>query len=162
MFEPLQSASSLDSSSDDFDHLSPDALEDGAAYYTPAISNYFQAVPHLNELRNLACQVVGPSAYDLVHMLNREALKSGFEPISAYTKGITTDAFFQGNSEFQSMEEQLARKISADNVSEVFELLKDSHCYKPTVKVLGAIERTYQRLITLSQAEQVADLHNPE
>jgi len=142
-------------------HLSPESLTDNVAYFTPAISNYFQAVPHLNELRNLALQAVGPSAYDLVNMLNREALKSGFEPISAYTQGITTDTFFEGNPEFQAMEAQLARKIGPENVSEVFELLKDSHCYKPTKLVLSAIERTYQRLITLSSSEASVDLQNP-
>ena len=162
MFEPMQSASSLKSSDEDLSHLSPDHPDNGVSYFVPAISNYFQAVPHLNELRNLACQVVGPSAYDLVHMLNREALKSGFEPISAYTQGISTDQFFKDNAEFHTMEEQLVQKIGPENVSEVFELLKESHCYKPTVKVLVAIERTYKRLITLSQTEQIADLQQPD
>lgn len=153
MFEPMQTASGLGSGGA-FQQLPPGKLEDGVVYLGPEISNYFQAVPHLNELRSLASQAVGPSAYDLVSMLNREALKAGFEPVGAYHKGITSDAFFQANLEFQTMEDQLARKIGPDNVSEVFELIKETHNYKPTGKVLCAIERTYKRLISLNEAKQ--------
>jgi hypothetical protein len=162
MFDPSESAASLTSSGGDVKHLSPDTMDDGVTYFSPAIANYFQAVPHLNELRNLAFQAVGPSAYDLVNMLNREALRAGFEPVSAYTQGVSTDSFFAGNPEFQALEEQLAGKIGPDNVSEVFELLKESHCYKPSQRVLGVIERTYKRLIVLSRAESGVDLQNPD
>ena len=116
----------------------------------PEFHNYFQAVPHLNELRQRASQAVGPSACDLVSQLNREGLKAGFEPVGAFHQGITTDAFFQFNLEFQALEVQLARKITTENVSEVFELIKEADHYKPSGKVLCAIQRTYLQLIALS------------
>jgi hypothetical protein len=151
MVEPMQSASGPGSGGA-FQQFSPGGVGEDVAYLGPEITNYFQAVPRLNELRSLANQAVGPSAYDLVIMLNREALKAGFEPVGAYNQGITTDAFFQTNIEFQTMEDQLARKIGPENVSEVFELIKEADHYKPSGKVLGVIEHTYLRLIALKEA----------
>ena len=112
-----------------------------------ANGNYFKMVPHLNELRELAHGAVGPSACDLVKMLNREALQAGFEPVGANNQGLSTADFFQANAKFQTMETQLADKIVPENVSEVFELIKASSNYKPTGKVLAVIEQTYQLLI---------------
>lgn len=150
MFEPIESASSLESDGL-FQPLPTATPPEGVVYLSPEITNYFQAVPHLNQLRNLASEAVGPSAYDLVNMLNREALRAGFEPVGAYHQGITTDSFFQANPAFQAMESELASKIGPENVSEVFELIKETDSYKPTSKVLSVIERTYLRLISAKQ-----------
>ncbi len=119
----------------------------------PEFQNYFQAVPHLNALRLRASQAAGPSACDLVHLLNREGLKAGFEPVGAFHQGISTDAFFQANPAFRAMEEQLAQKISPENVSEVFELIKEADYYKPSATVLSAIQQTYLQLIGQSSGD---------
>jgi hypothetical protein len=112
--------------------------------HTPS---YFDAVPNLNELREQVCATVGPSAYDLVNMLNKQALQAGFEPVGANVRGITADEFFKSNQAFQELESQLAAKIVPENVSEVLALIKDTCHYKPTRRIVSLIEGIYRRLL---------------
>lgn len=114
---------------------------------------YFQAVPRLNELRNEVSQYLGPSAYDLVKQLDNEALKAGFEPVGANCRGITVDDFFKSNTAFAQLEEQLAVKLVAENVSEVFELIKDASHYKPSRRIVNTIEGIYLRLLEQNRTQ---------
>lgn len=117
------------------------------AFITPCGSSYFQAVPRLNDLRSEVSNTVGPSACDLIKQLNQEAIKAGFEPVGANCRGITADDFFKANSEFTHLEDHLLRKIVPENVSEVFELIKDASYYKPTRRIVNAIEGIYLKLL---------------
>lgn len=115
--------------------------------------SYFDAVPSLNELREQVCATVGPSAYDLVNLLNKQALQAGFEPVGANIRGVTADEFFKDNPAFEELESQLATKIVPENVSEVLALIKDTCHYKPTRRIVSLIESIYRKLLE-QQAQQ--------
>jgi hypothetical protein len=117
------------------------------AFISSNTGSYFEAIPRLNELRAQVLESCGPSAYDLVNMLNRQACQSGFEPIGANTRGITSDDFFKSNAQFMALEEQLAARIVPENVSEVFALIKETSYYKPTLRVVNRIESIYRKLL---------------
>jgi hypothetical protein len=112
--------------------------------HTPS---YFDAVPVLNELCERVCATVGPSAYDLINMLNKQACQAGFEPVGANVRGVTADDFFKGNPAFHALEEQLAAKIVPENVTEVLALIKDTNHYKPTRRIVSLIEGIYRKLL---------------
>jgi hypothetical protein len=114
--------------------------------------SYFDAVPGLNELHDRVCAAVGPSAYDLINLLNRHACQAGFEPVGANVRGVTADDFFKGNPAFQALEEQLAAKIVPENVSEVLALIKEANHYKPTRRIVGLIESIYRKLLEAKRA----------
>lgn len=150
MTEPFQAAQSqraVDISDASHDALQQSSSTPGEMAFITSGTSYFEAVPRLNELRAQVLEAVGPSAYDLVNMLNRYACQAGFEPIGANTRGITVDEFFKANQPFIALEEQLARQIVPENVSEVFALIKETNYYKPTRRVVSRIEGIYRKLL---------------
>jgi hypothetical protein len=130
------------------------AISNGKVADLMPSTGYFQAVSHLNQLRAQVSQKWGASAYDLIKQLDAEAQKAGFEPVGANCRGITVDDFFKTNAEFIQLEEQLAKKLVPENVSEVFELIKDANYYKPTCQIVKVIETIY--LERLEQAQRSA------
>lgn len=132
----------------------PISTEGEIAFINSGGNSYFQAVPRLNDLRTAVCQTVGPSACDLIKQLNQEAIKSGFEPVGANCRGLTADEFFKANTEFAYLEERLLRKIVPENVTEVFELIKDANYYKPTRRIVNAIEGIYLKLLEQQRSKE--------
>ncbi len=135
--------------------VSPQQHTSGEMTFLPVSSGqgYFQAVPRLNELRSEVSRCLGPSAYDLVKQLDNEAMKAGFEPVGANCRGITVDDFFKSNAEFSQLEERLAAKLAPENISEIFELIKEANHYKPTRRIVNAIEGIYLRLLEQNRAQ---------
>ena len=123
-------------------------------FLNPGSGNYFQAVPRLNELRIEVSNAVGPSACDLIKRLNLEAIKAGFEPVGANCRGVTADDFFKANPVFTQLEDHLLQKLVPENVSEVFELIKDASYYKPTRRIVNAIEGIYLKLLEQRKGSQ--------
>lgn len=107
--------------------------------------SYFQVISRLNELRDRVRTSVGPSACDLIRLLDRIACQSSFDPVGAAYEGRTADEFFWEHPEFNRLESELGRKICPTNVSEVFTLMKEASYYTPTRRIIRLIEAIYRR-----------------
>lgn len=109
---------------------------------------YFQVISRLNQLRDQVRTKVGPSACDLIRLLDRIACQASFDPVGAAYEGRTADEFFWEHPEFNRLESELARKICSANVSEVFSLVKEASYYTPTRRIIAIIEAIYQRQLS--------------
>jgi hypothetical protein len=109
----------------------------------PNAGGYFALLPYLQTLQALVNQTVGPSAVDLLQQLEQQAARAGINPIAANCQGQTPDEYLQAYPEILKLEVLLIQRINSANVSEVFQLIKETEYYKPTQQVLQTIRGVY-------------------
>lgn len=103
--------------------------------------------PEANELQHLyerAESSQKPTMVTLIRDLNITAASAQFDPVSTALQKSTPDKFFQDNSNFSQLEDQLVEKITPANVVDAFRLIVDAHIYWPTQKVIQALKEALQ------------------
>ncbi len=126
----------------------PEVCGDFALTLPPSEGTYFEMVPTLNALREQARKQVGASAYDLIRSLDQLANQAFFDPVGAVQQGKTSDDYFKDDPTFYQLETELADRISPDNVSEVFALIKDAESYTPSRRVVAVLELVYRYMLS--------------
>jgi hypothetical protein len=115
-------------------------LESGSALPE---GGYFSLLPHLQQLQHEVSQAIGPTAAELIEHLEQQAVRAGINPIAAHCQGHTPDVYLQAYPEILKLEALLIQRINSANVSEIFQLIKETEYYKPTRRVIQAISQTY-------------------
>jgi hypothetical protein len=110
----------------------------------PDAGGYFALLPYLQALQAQVNQSVGPSASELLHQLEQQAARAGINPIAANCQGQTPDEYLQAFPEILKLEALLIQRINSANVSEVFQLIKETEYYKPTQQAIQVIQHVYQ------------------
>ena len=124
--------------------------------HAAGMDNYFREAQRLNAMRQRISEI-RPTASDLLWRLDAETQQAGFQPWGAASQGLSADEFFRGNTRFNSLEQQLAQRITPYNAADVFDMLKFTGQYTPTRTVMHPIEQSFQHLLI----RQTGALPNP-
>jgi len=118
--------------------------------HAPEEGGYFAMLPHLLILQAQVNEQCGPSGVEIIRMLEQEAAQGGINPIAAHCQGKIPDEYLQAFPEILKLEAQLIQRIHSTNVSEIFQLIKETEFYKPTQPVIHTIRDIFREKLNQS------------
>lgn len=101
--------------------------------------SYLAMIPYLLALQARVTEQFGPSGAEIVQSLEQEAARAGINPVVAHFQGKTPDEYLQAFPDILKLETLLIERIDSTNVSEIFQLIRETETYKPTQAVTRAI-----------------------